>query len=281
MQKKLKNLGYYTGSIDGDYGSGTKKAVLAFQKKNGLSQTGNVNSKTLSKLNSSDAKKAGSSSSSSSSSSDGTCAPGDEGAAVRKLQKRLKSLGYYTSTVDGDYGNGTKSAVKAFQSRNGLTANGIANSKTVSKLYSSGAKKADSNGSGETEALYWFKGGSDVIPKGARFLVKDIKTGKVFTCKRWSGCNHCDSEPLTSKDTAIMKKIYGHWSWKRRSILVKYNGHVYAASMNGMLHGTSTIDDNKFDGHFCIHFLGSKTHGTQKVDSVHQDCVKSALKHTW
>ena len=68
-QKKLKNLGYYSGSIDGDYGSGTKSAVLAFQKNNGLKQTGNVNSATLNKLNSGDAKKANGSSSSSSSGS--------------------------------------------------------------------------------------------------------------------------------------------------------------------------------------------------------------------
>ena len=36
LQTKLKRWGYYTGSIDGVFGSGTKKAVIAFQKKNGL-----------------------------------------------------------------------------------------------------------------------------------------------------------------------------------------------------------------------------------------------------
>jgi len=30
------------------------------------------------------------------------------------------------------------------------------------------------------------------------------------------------------------------------------------------------------DGHFDIHFLGSKTHGTNKVDSNHQNAVKKA-----
>ena len=133
----------------------------------------------------------------------------------------------------------------------------------------------------KTEKLDWFNGGSKKIPKGATFKVKDIKTGKVFTVKRWSGYNHIDAEPLTSSDTSKMKSIYGHWSWKRRAVLVKYNGHVYAASMNGMPHGTQTIADNKFDGHFCIHFSGSKTHGSGKVDKTHQNCVKEALKHTW
>ena len=151
VQKKLKNLGYYSGSIDGDYGNGTKKAVLAFQKANGLKQTGNVNSATLKKLNGNGKSSSSSSSSGSSSGKSGDpCAPGDSGAAVRAVQKRLKALGYYTGSVDGDYGNGTKSAVKAFQKANGLTANGVANSKTVSKMNSSSAKKASSGGGGSS-----------------------------------------------------------------------------------------------------------------------------------
>ncbi len=292
VQKKLKSLGYYTGSIDGDYGNGTKKAVLAFQKNNGLKQTGNVNSATLKKLKSGNAKKAGSSSKETekkSTSSDGTCSVGDKGSAVREVQRRLKKLGYLAGEVDGDYGNGTKRAVIAFQKRNGLKQTGSVNSATLKKLKSSDAKKASSSNSSsdsssggkKTEALYWFKNGNKAIPKRSTFQVKDIKTGKIFTCKRWSGVNHCDTEPLTAKDTKIMKSIVGHWSWRRRAILVKYNGHVYAASMNAMPHGTGTISNNNFDGHFCIHFLGSKTHGSKKVDSMHQNCVKTALKHTW
>ena len=285
VQRKLKNLGYYSGSIDGDYGSGTKTAVRDFQKKNGLNVTGKVNKNTLSKMNSSGPKKAGAKESDKKSeSSNGTCAPGDTGSAVKKVQKRLKSLGYYSGSVDGDYGNGTKKAVKSFQKRNGLSQTGKVNSSTLTKLNSSGAKKAtasDAQGSGSTEQLFWFKGGSAKIPKGATFKVKDIKTGKVFTVKRWSGANHLDAEPSSRSDTKTMKSIYGSWSWKRRPILVKYNGHVYAASMNGMPHGTQTISNNGFEGHFCIHFTGSKTHGSKKVDATHQNCVKEALRHSW
>ena len=224
----------------------------------------------------------------SSGNSDGTCGPGDSGSAVKKVQQRLKKLGYYSGSIDGDYGNGTKTAVTNFQKRNGLNANGKVNSKTLAKLNSSSAKKATAwdaaggdSGSGSTERLNWFNGGDRKIPKGATFKVKDIKTGKVFTVKRWSGANHIDAEPASASDTAIMKKIYGHWSWKRRPVLVKYNGHVYAGSMNGMPHGTQTISGNNFDGHFCIHFYGSKTHGSKKVDAMHQNCVAEAMKHSW
>ena len=252
-------------------------------------KTGYVSKKyiSVSKSSSSSSKNTSSSSSkNSSSSSDGTCKYGDSGSAVKKVQKRLKALGYYSGSVDGDYGAGTRTAVKSFQKANGLTANGNVNAATLKKLNSSGAKKASSSSSSssaksKTERLDWFHGGSKKIPKGAVFQVKDIKTGKVFTVKRWSGYNHIDAEPLTASDTKIMKSIYGHWSWRRRAVLVKYNGHVYAASMNGMPHGTSTISKNNFDGHFCIHFYGSKTHGSGKVDSMHQKCVAEAMKHSW
>ncbi len=217
-------------------------------------------------------------------SSDGTCQIGDKGDAVRKVQKRLKALGYLKGNVDGDFGNQTKTAVQNFQKRNGLKVTGKVNSATLTKLNSKNAKKAtasDTAASRKTERLNWFKGGSNTIPKGAVFKVKDIRTGKVFTVRRWSGYNHLDAEPLTRSDTNTMKSIYGHWSWRRRPILVKYNGHVYAASMNGMPHGTSTISNNGFDGHFCIHFYGSKTHGSGKVDAQHQNCVAVAMNHSW
>lgn len=50
IQANLKSWGYYTGSIDGVYGSGTEKAVRYFQKKNGLSVDGNAGTETLAAL---------------------------------------------------------------------------------------------------------------------------------------------------------------------------------------------------------------------------------------
>lgn len=47
VQKKLKNWGYYKGSVDGIYGSQTKSAVRLFQKRNGLKVDGIVGNKTL------------------------------------------------------------------------------------------------------------------------------------------------------------------------------------------------------------------------------------------
>ena len=50
IQTRLKNWGYYEGSVDGIYGSQTEKAVRYFQRKNGLSVDGQVGNQTLAAL---------------------------------------------------------------------------------------------------------------------------------------------------------------------------------------------------------------------------------------
>lgn len=50
IQTRLKKWGYYTGSIDGIYGTETKNAVIKFQKKNGLTADGIAGPKTLAKI---------------------------------------------------------------------------------------------------------------------------------------------------------------------------------------------------------------------------------------
>ena len=67
VQQRLKELGYYTGSIDGVYGSGSIAAATAFQKNNGLKVDGLTGQSTYAALFSSSAVAAGSSGSSSSS----------------------------------------------------------------------------------------------------------------------------------------------------------------------------------------------------------------------
>lgn len=50
VQQKLKNWGYYTGAVDGIYGSKTKAAVVLFQKRNKLTADGIIGAKTLSAM---------------------------------------------------------------------------------------------------------------------------------------------------------------------------------------------------------------------------------------
>jgi len=55
MQERLQALGYYQGEVDGQFGPGTRDAVIAFQKKNGLDADGLAGEETLRKLYSEDA----------------------------------------------------------------------------------------------------------------------------------------------------------------------------------------------------------------------------------
>lgn len=64
---------------------------------------------------------------------------GSQGEEVWQLQTRLQELGYYTTAVDGQFGQGTKSAVMAFQRVNGLDVDGIVGSGTKAALYADSA----------------------------------------------------------------------------------------------------------------------------------------------
>ncbi len=56
---------------------------------------------------------------------------GSRGDEVRRIQTKLKQLGFFNGTVDGIYGIKTQSAVRQFQRSVGITADGIAGSKTL------------------------------------------------------------------------------------------------------------------------------------------------------
>lgn len=59
---------------------------------------------------------------------------GSRGEPVRKVQQRLKDWGYYKGSVDGIYGWRTANAVKAFQRKHGLNADGIVGSATANAI---------------------------------------------------------------------------------------------------------------------------------------------------
>jgi len=59
---------------------------------------------------------------------------GSRGEEVRKIQTKLKNWGYYNGSVDGVYGWQTENAVRSFQKKNGLTADGVAGVKTLNAM---------------------------------------------------------------------------------------------------------------------------------------------------
>lgn len=135
VQTRLKELGYYTIRVDGIFGVGTQSAVRAFQRNNALSVTGVVNKDTYNALMAATAIGANTANTT----DYVELRQGNRGNAVVRLQARLQALGYYTISVDGIYGSGTRSAVRRFQSRNGISASGIATVYTQQVLFGSSA----------------------------------------------------------------------------------------------------------------------------------------------
>ena len=143
LQTRLKNLNYYTGSVDGDFGQGTYAAVVAFQTANDLTPDGVAGKETLNLLyagTGSSSPSSGSSSGTSSSTATDPTVYGESAKStgyatmsstnspsstnVTTLQTSLRSLGYYGGTLDGSYGSGTTTAVKNYQAAKGLRVTG-------------------------------------------------------------------------------------------------------------------------------------------------------------
>ena len=159
IQRRLKELGYYTGSIDGDFGEATDKAVKAFQKANGLTADGKVGEQTLKKLNDKKAKTAKEANATAKPKATATPKPkatatpnlskeyylrlGSTGKKVETLQRRLIELGWLGGKVTGNFDEATDTAVRAFQEKTrGLWTDGIAGPDTLRALYSSSAARS-------------------------------------------------------------------------------------------------------------------------------------------
>lgn len=183
LQQKLKDLGYYTGELTGNYGSLTKEAVRLYQRANDLGSDGIAGPKTLSKLNATPSTGAGSTTGTT---TGGTTSSGvtdesnkvtnqvlrygDRGDVVRNLQQRLKDLGYLAGSADGVFGQATETALRSFQTSNGLDADGIAGSKTQTVLYSSSAKSYSS----ATDSSTLKQGSQGTLVKNMQQKLKDL-----------------------------------------------------------------------------------------------------------
>lgn len=272
LQNRLIALGYLAGSADGKFGRDTKSAVIAFQKANGLSADGVVGTDTSTKLYASNVV-------SNTVSSTQTLRVGAVSDAVRDMQNRLITLGYLENgEADGKFGVKTSLALIEFQKANGLSADGIAGTKTFAKLNSVSAITAggtgNSTGSDTTantpaaaptvttisaaQVRYanWY---SEVKARCRLFpnaTIYDFTTGISWQVNIFSMGAHADAEPLTAQDTDKMNRAFGgKTTWNPKAVwVVLSDGTVYMASTHNTPHDTYHIRDNNFDGHICIHF---------------------------
>ncbi len=78
-----------------------------------------------------------------------------KGSEVSRLQQKLQSLGYYTSSIDGIYGKLTEKAVINFQQDNKLIIDGIAGKQTQTALYNKTNTVASSPKNYSQDDLFW------------------------------------------------------------------------------------------------------------------------------
>ncbi|MCL6549109.1 MAG: peptidoglycan-binding protein, partial [Alicyclobacillus sp.] len=207
---------------------------------------------------------------------------GERSEIVRVLQQWLADAGFPASgDPDGCFGQGTESAVRAFQQNAGLVVDGVVGPVTWAALGQAalygGIRTITSRGlvfpllSWETMDKVW--------PRGSTAWLTDLKSRTTIRIIRTGGHWHADVEPLTAEDTGRLKSWYGgSWSWARRPVIFRFERVQCGASINGMPHGADKIK-NGFPGHFCLHFLGSRVHRSGRMDAEHQRMVMQAAKH--
>ena len=159
LQEQLAALDYYDGTVTGSYGRLTKEAVRLFQRDHNLSSDGVAGPKTLEKIrremgedavDSAKDADCGEAGADGADEIDGAAEAGFDGVQllntawtlrfsssggyVKRMQKALAALGYFTDTVDGRFGAKTEEAVRLYQQVRGLTVDGVAGRATLRQI---------------------------------------------------------------------------------------------------------------------------------------------------
>jgi peptidoglycan hydrolase-like protein with peptidoglycan-binding domain len=132
VQDRLRQLGAYSGPVDGVWGDDSQVALQQFQQSHGLQVTGELNQATVALLNLNpiDLLSTG---------APPNNVPPPQGrplssAEIRNLEARLGALGYYRGPVDGVWGPGMQDALTRFQQASGIAVSGRVNPQTVTAM---------------------------------------------------------------------------------------------------------------------------------------------------
>jgi len=266
IQQNLIKLGLYKGKVDGINGNGTIAAIKLFQTMKQLEVTGKLDSATESAILS------------------------GEGTTLANRGNVNRQDNIAPPNTDTQPELNDELVNEDLQDDNGSEPDNDSNTENTNE-----SSKVEPG-----EYLDWWNFVRNYFKIGTDAQVIDFRTGKTFNIRRTYGTNHADSETLTKEDTAIMKELWGgEWNWARRPVIVVIDGKRIAASIAGMPHagrdsapagaiiknrsvgyGTGSnldkIKGNNMDGHFDVHFLNSRTHGTNRIDPGHQKAVREA-----
>ncbi len=261
-QERLKELGYLTTKPDGQYGNDTVAAVKQFQSRNDLVVDGFLGPSTMTVLHSKSAAPNG-------------LVLGESGDTVKRVQELLARYGYMSSSnCTGYFGEITEAAVKAFQKKNGLSADGNVGMKTMAKLTDSnsavragGGSSGSTGGSGNSGSTgstgsSGNKGGSSSSVNtgsasvSALLKVAKSKLGKpyvlgakgpnsfdcsgyVYWCLNQIGIKQSYITSYGWRTVGKYQKITSFSSIKAGDIIV-VKGHVGIAAGNGMVYDASS-----------------------------------------
>ncbi len=259
-QNRLKELGYLTTKPDGYYGEDTLAAVKLFQSRNDCIVDGYLGPSTRAKLISNEAKPNG-------------LVIGDSNDTVKKVQQLLIKYGYLASGSDtGYFGDLTDAAVKNFQKRNGLVADGNVGQKTMNVLTGNNVVKASSGGSGgnggnggsggDSGGTVSYSCSPDDLIKVAKSKLgckyvwgsKGPNTfdcsGFVYWCLNQIGVKQSYLTSYAWRTVGKYKKITDFDSIKKGDIIVVY-GHVGIAAGGG-----DVIDASSSNGKIVYRTMG-------------------------
>ncbi|MFG2834044.1 peptidoglycan-binding protein [Streptomyces zaomyceticus] len=200
IQHLLNHRGYTTGA-DGQFGSATEAKVSAFQSANGLTADGSVGPLTWPKLVA-------------------TVQSGSTGNAARAAQTQLNRYGYGL-VVDGDFGTASTNAAKDFQSKHGLTADGIVGPNSWNALVGG----SGSGGGGTSRAQL-----AASIDANSRISLLTYHVSGVVDADSTAQANITDTKNGTTAETSNYSDVGEREVWLSTAML---NGMLKLATERG------------------------------------------------
>ena len=246
LQTRLQELGYYTDIVDGQFGAGTRSAVIAFQETHGLIADGIFGPASSDILYSDEAKPCVTPVPTN------TPAPTPDTTSIGAIQQRLADLGYYTGVVDGITGPATKAAIKKFQQSNNLEADGFCGPSTAQVLFSDAAIPVAQTPAPDPDSIPGvMDNGYPILVNDDNHIPEDYEFKYLVNMK-----DYCDSSVVKIKGSDIQAEKFavdalmvllraaidaGHTGWQvnagYRSIQYQqelFDSKVYAYRQEGM-----------------------------------------------